>query len=67
MEIDLDDIDIERLRSDLSDYFTSAMFIASPVALIDLTRVENASDEELIRIAIANNFNILDYVNEYER
>ena len=67
MEIDLDDIDIERLRSDLSDYFTSAMFIASPVALIDLTRVENASDEELIRIAIANHFNILDYVNEYER
>ena len=67
MEIDLDDIDIERLRSDLSDYFTSAMFNASPLALIDLTRVENASDEELIRIAIANNFNILDYVNEYER
>ena len=36
------DIDIESLRIDLIDYFTSAMFAVSPVALVDLTRVENA-------------------------
>ena len=67
MEIDLDDIDIERLRSDLIDYFTSAMFIASPVALIDLTMVENASDEELIRIALDNNFDLNNYIIGYYR
>ena len=49
------------------DYFTSAMFLASPVALIDLTKVENASDVELIQIAIDNNFNLNNYVNRYRR
>ena len=67
MEIDLDDIDIEKLRNDLIDYYTSAMFFASPVALVDLTMVQHASDEELVRIAISNHFNILNYVKGIKR
>lgn len=62
MNIDINDIDIEKLRNDLIEYFTSAMFIVSPVALVDLTEVENASDEELIQIALDNKFDLRKYL-----
>ena len=67
MELDLDDIDIESLRNDLIDYFTSAMFNASPAALIDLMKVEKASDSRLIEIALTNNFDLNDYIIGYYR
>ena len=47
------EIDYEKLREDLMDYFGSAMMYY-PVAVVDLSRVENASEEELIFIAIKN-------------
>jgi hypothetical protein len=53
-------IDIERLRQDLINYFGSAMMF-QPLAIADLTKVENASPEELVRIAIANGFDLEDY------
>lgn len=59
--VSIDDIDIEKLRKDLIDYFTGAMFMVSPVALIDLTEVENASDEKLIQIALDNRFDLTKY------
>ena len=62
MEIDIDDIDIDKLRKDLIDHFTAAMFIVNPAAMMDLNRVENASDEELIQIAINNRFDITNYL-----
>lgn len=40
MNIDIEALDIEQLRKDLIDYFTSAMFMVSRVALVDLTKVE---------------------------
>ena len=67
MYINIEDINIEKLRQDLIDYFTSAMFLASPVALIDLTRVENAGEKELIQIAINGGFNLNNYINKYTR
>lgn len=57
----IDDIDIEKLRKDLIDYFTSAMFMVSPVALVDLTEVENASAEKVIQIALDNKFDLTKY------
>ena len=63
MNIDIDDIDVDSLRDDLKDYFTSAMFIASPVALMDLSEVENASDVEVVQIALNNGFNLSEYTN----
>ena len=53
-------IDIERLRQDLINYFGSAMMF-QPLAIADLSKVENASPEELVRIAIANGFDLEDY------
>ena len=61
-DIDINDIDIEKLRNDLIEYFTSAMFIVSPVALVDLTEVENASDEKVIKIALDNKFDLSKYI-----
>ena len=60
-------IDYDRLRSDLISYFGSATPIFS-VAYADVIRVERASDEELIEIAISNGFDINDYEEyNYER
>ena len=53
-------IDIEALRNDLIDYFGSATPMY-PVAYADVIRIENASAQELINIAISNHFDLEDY------
>ncbi len=55
-------IDTERLKSDLEDYFGTAMFTASPVAMADLIRVQKASEEELLEIARKEKIDISKYV-----
>ena len=50
-------IDIERLRDYLIDYFGSLAQIY-PSAYMEVSRVENASYEELINIAISNNIDL---------
>ncbi len=55
------EIDIEKLRKDLIDYYGTAMFNASPLAIIELTKIENASPQELINIALKNNFDLTEY------
>ena len=60
----MQDIDIDLLRQDLIDYFTSAMFMVSPVALVDLTEVENASDDKIIKIALDNGFDLSNYIDD---
>ena len=55
------EIDIEKLRSDLMDYFGTALGFF-PVATMDLIKVQNASDEELINIALKNNFDLNKYI-----
>lgn len=54
-------MDIERLRDDLIDYFgTAAMF--NPVAYMNVSEVERATDEELIDIALQNGFDLSKYM-----
>ena len=61
------EIDIEKLRSDLMDYLGTAMGFF-PVATMDLIKVQNASPEELINIALKNNFDLSKYiVNGYSK
>lgn len=55
-------IDIEKLRRDLIDYFGTAMASGFGMAVMDLSRVERASDEELINIALDCGFDLNDYV-----
>lgn len=56
-------IDIEYLRKDLKDYYGTAMFNASPLAIMDLSKVEKAGEQELIRMAQAVGLNL----NRYQR
>ena len=55
------EIDIKKLRNDLINYFGTAIFNTSPIAIIELSKIENASPEELIHIALKNNFNLSEY------
>ena len=53
-------IDYERLREDLIDYFGSAMGLF-PMAIMDITKIENASNLELLEIAKQNGFDLIKY------
>ena len=55
------EVDTYRLRYDLLDYFGSAIEY-NPMAVMEVSRVESASADELIRIAIENGFNINNYI-----
>ena len=54
-------INIDRLREDLMNYFGTSLSY-NPVALIELTKVEKASPNELIQIALNNNFDLQKYI-----
>ena len=58
----MQEIDFERLREDLVDYFGSAMFNGFPMAVVDVTQVETASNEQLIQIAQSNGFDLNNYI-----
>lgn len=55
-------LDGDALRADLIDYFGTAMFGASPLAMMELSRVENATGDELIHIAENNGFDLNKYI-----
>ena len=65
--MDEDLIDYSRLKEDLRDYYGSAMMGPFPMAMMDLTNVENASNEELIEIARSNNVDLNNYQVEREK
>ena len=45
-------INIEKIRNDLIDRYGTAMFNSSPLAIIELSKIEKADDDEIIRIAL---------------
>lgn len=55
-------IDINRLRRDLKDYYGTAMFGGFPMAMIDVSKVERASADELIALAQSCGVDINKYV-----
>ncbi len=58
----MENIDIDRLRNDLKDYYGTAAFNVSPVAFMDMFDIDNLSDEEVILKAYELNFDLDDYV-----
>lgn len=54
-------IDGNKLKSDLIDYFGTAMFNSSPLAMMELERVQNAWGDELIEIALECGFDLTKY------
>ena len=59
-------IDIERLRDDLINYFGTASFY-NQMAMMDLIKVEKATPNELIQIALKNGFDIEKYEVTYRK
>ena len=53
-------IDFEKLREDLKDYYGTAMSFM-PMAVVELSQVEKASNQKLIELALKNNFDLSDY------
>lgn len=57
------EIDIYKLRKDLINYYEEAFYLGGyGAAIIDITKIERASIEELIDIALNNNFNLNNYI-----
>jgi hypothetical protein len=54
-------IDGDKLRRDLVDYFGTAMFNSSPMAMFELEKVQRAGGDELIQIALDNGFDLSEY------
>ena len=67
MTINNEEINYDKLRRDLMDYFGTAGYIVSPVAFMDLIDVENANNEKLLQIAINNNFDLNNYRYNVEK
>ena len=53
-------MDFERLRDELKDYFGTAMAF-NPMAVVELSIIESASNEKLTEIATQNGFDLNDY------
>ena len=56
------EIDISRLRRDLEDYYGTAMFSGFPMAVMDVSRVERMSAQELVELAQKNGVDLRKYV-----
>lgn len=57
----MNNLNFKKLREDLINYFGTAMFMVSPIVMFDVEKVRKASNEELIKIAIKNHFDLSKY------
>lgn len=56
------EIDYDRLRADLINFYQGAYFVGGfGAALMDTIDIEKMSDEELVKFAIKKGFKIEDY------
>ena len=56
------EIDIDRLRRDLEDYYGTAMFSGFPMAVMDLSEIKRLSPQELVRLAEKNGIDLRKYI-----
>lgn len=52
------EIDLSRLRSDLEDYYGTAVFSGMPMAVIELGQAQSASPQELVDMALRAGFDL---------
>ena len=57
------EIDFETLRRDLIDYYGTAATNGFTMAIIEISNIENASNEQLIKIAIQIGLDLDKYNN----
>ena len=59
----MEEIDINKLKQDLKDYYEAAYFtLGYAAALMDSFDLDNLSDEEIINKAIDNGINLENYI-----
>lgn len=59
----MEEIDINKLKQDLKDYYEAAYFtLGYGAALMDSFDLDNLSDEEIINKAIDNSINLEQYI-----
>ena len=59
----MEEIDINKLKQDLKDYYEAAYFtLGYGAALMDSFDLDNLSDEEIIDKAIDNGINLENYI-----
>ncbi len=56
------ELDIDRLRKDLMDKYGTAMFSGFPAAVMDLSRIERMSDQEIIEAAQKQRIDLSKYM-----
>ena len=61
LEGDYMQIDIEKLRKDLEDYYGTAMANGFPAVVVDLSKAEKSSQEVLVKTALKEGFDPEDY------
>ena len=58
-------IDYERLRQDIIEFYEGAFFVGGfGASIFDISKIKNASNEELIIIANELNINLNNYKNK---
>ena len=55
-------VNINKLRRDMIDYYGTASFNGFPAAVMDLSKIERMSDEELLQFAIEKNVDLEKYL-----
>ena len=64
----LSDINLEKLKRDLMDYYGTASYSGYQMAMMEVIDIEKASPDELVKLAISAGFDISSYQeNEFER
>ena len=58
------ELDTERLRRDMEDDYGTAMSSGFPMAMMELSEVESASDRELIQMAREKRVDLSKYIVE---
>ena len=56
--------DYKNLQNALTDYFGTAMVSGNPAAMIDLIQVQQSTNEELLRTAQQNGFDLSRYTKD---
>ena len=56
------EIDVNRLRKDMKDRYGTAMFNGFPMAVMDLSKIEKASDQELVDLAQKQGIDLIKYL-----
>lgn len=65
--IDFENIDFEKLRSTLKEYYESDQIYKNPFAVSDVLNIDNVNDYRLIGIAIENGFDLDKFKKELTR